>query len=35
LAGGESPKEIAAAVALLTGKPRRQIYQLAVALKRD
>jgi 16S rRNA (cytidine1402-2'-O)-methyltransferase len=35
LAGGESPKEIAAALALVTGKPRRQIYQLAVALKRD
>lgn len=34
LAAGESPKEIAAAVALQTGKPRRQIYQLAVALKR-
>src|SRR5205823_5295838 len=35
LAGGESPKEIAAALALLSGKPKRQIYQLAVALKRD
>jgi 16S rRNA (cytidine1402-2'-O)-methyltransferase len=35
LADGESPKEIAAALALATGKPRRQIYQLAVALKRD
>jgi 16S rRNA (cytidine1402-2'-O)-methyltransferase len=35
LSGGESPKEIAAALALKTGKPRRQIYQLAVALKRD
>jgi 16S rRNA (cytidine1402-2'-O)-methyltransferase len=35
LATGESPKEIAAALALQTGKPRRQIYQLAVALKRD
>jgi 16S rRNA (cytidine1402-2'-O)-methyltransferase len=35
LAGGESPKEIAAALALITGKQRRQIYQLAVALKRD
>jgi 16S rRNA (cytidine1402-2'-O)-methyltransferase len=35
LAAGEGPKEIAAAVALLTGKPRRQVYQLAVALKRD
>jgi 16S rRNA (cytidine1402-2'-O)-methyltransferase len=34
LAGGESPKEIAAALSLATGKPRRQIYQLAVALKR-
>jgi 16S rRNA (cytidine1402-2'-O)-methyltransferase len=35
LAGGESPKEIAAALALMTGKQRRQIYQLAVALTRD
>jgi 16S rRNA (cytidine1402-2'-O)-methyltransferase len=35
LANHESPKEIAAAVSLMTGKPRRQIYQLAVALKRD
>jgi 16S rRNA (cytidine1402-2'-O)-methyltransferase len=35
LADGESPKEIAAALALLSGKPKRQIYQLAVALKRD
>ena len=35
LAGGESPKEIAAALALVSGKPKRQIYQLAVALKRD
>jgi 16S rRNA (cytidine1402-2'-O)-methyltransferase len=34
LADGESPKEIAAALSLATGKPRRQIYQLAVALKR-
>lgn len=34
LAAGESPKEIAAALSLATGKPRRQIYQLAVALKR-
>lgn len=31
---GQSPKEIAAALTLETGKPRRQIYQLAVALKR-
>ncbi len=30
---GESPKEIAAAVALLTGKPRRMIYQLALSLR--
>jgi 16S rRNA (cytidine1402-2'-O)-methyltransferase len=30
---GESPKEIAAALSLLTGKPRRQIYQLALALR--
>jgi 16S rRNA (cytidine1402-2'-O)-methyltransferase len=35
LADGESPKEIAAALALLSGKPKRQIYQLAVALKHD
>jgi 16S rRNA (cytidine1402-2'-O)-methyltransferase len=35
LASGEGAKEIAAALALATGKPRRQIYQLAVALKRD
>jgi 16S rRNA (cytidine1402-2'-O)-methyltransferase len=35
LADGESPKEIAAALALVSGKPKRQIYQLAVALKRD
>jgi 16S rRNA (cytidine1402-2'-O)-methyltransferase len=35
LANGESPKEIAAALALLSGKPKRQIYQLAIALKRD
>ena len=33
LAAAESPKEIAAALALATGKPRRQIYQLALALK--
>jgi 16S rRNA (cytidine1402-2'-O)-methyltransferase len=33
LALGESPKEIAAAVALLTGQPRRKIYQLAIALR--
>jgi 16S rRNA (cytidine1402-2'-O)-methyltransferase len=30
---GESPKEIAAALSLATGKPRRQIYQLALARK--
>jgi 16S rRNA (cytidine1402-2'-O)-methyltransferase len=30
---GGSPKEIAASLALLTGKPRRQIYQLALALR--
>jgi 16S rRNA (cytidine1402-2'-O)-methyltransferase len=35
LDAGEGPKEIAAALSLQTGKPRRQIYQLAVALKRD
>lgn len=32
LQAGEGAKEIAAAVAVLTGKPRRQIYQLALAL---
>ena len=34
LAAGKSPKEIAAELALRTGKPRRAIYQLAIALKR-
>jgi 16S rRNA (cytidine1402-2'-O)-methyltransferase len=33
LAAGESAKEISAALSLATGKPRRQIYQLALALK--
>jgi 16S rRNA (cytidine1402-2'-O)-methyltransferase len=33
LARGETPKEIAAALALRSGKPRRAIYQLALALK--
>ena len=32
LARGERPKEIAAALALRTGKKRRELYQLAVAL---
>ncbi|MBI4509309.1 MAG: 16S rRNA (cytidine(1402)-2'-O)-methyltransferase [Deltaproteobacteria bacterium] len=32
LADGISPKEIAARVALATGKPRRQVYQLALVL---
>ncbi|HEX2573576.1 MAG TPA: 16S rRNA (cytidine(1402)-2'-O)-methyltransferase [Polyangia bacterium] len=32
LARGERPREIAAALALLTGQPRRKIYQLALAL---
>jgi 16S rRNA (cytidine1402-2'-O)-methyltransferase len=31
LAAGQSPKEIAAALALESGKPRRQLYQLALA----
>ena len=31
---GEGPKEIAAALSLKTGKPRRQIYQLALAVKK-
>jgi 16S rRNA (cytidine1402-2'-O)-methyltransferase len=30
---GQTPKEIAAALSLLSGKPRRQIYQLALALR--
>lgn len=34
LARGESPKELAAALALLTGKPKRQIYQLALLRRR-
>ncbi len=34
LDAGESPKEIAAALALATGKPRRQIYQLVLARRR-
>jgi 16S rRNA (cytidine1402-2'-O)-methyltransferase len=34
LAARESAKEIAAALSLLTGKPRRQIYQLALTLRR-
>jgi 16S rRNA (cytidine1402-2'-O)-methyltransferase len=33
LAAGTSPKEIAARLALQTGKPKRQIYQLAIALR--
>ena len=33
LVAGEGPKEIAAALALTTGKPRRQLYQLALALR--
>ena len=33
LAAGESPKSLAAALALLSGRPRRQIYQLALALR--
>jgi 16S rRNA (cytidine1402-2'-O)-methyltransferase len=33
IAAGESPKEIAAALSLQTGKPRRQLYQLALALR--
>ncbi len=33
LEAGESAKEIAAALSLLTGKPRRQIYQLVLALR--
>ena len=31
---GESPKEIAAALSLLTGKPRRMIYQLALSVRK-
>jgi 16S rRNA (cytidine1402-2'-O)-methyltransferase len=33
LSTGEGPKEIAAALALATGKPRRQLYQLVLALR--
>jgi 16S rRNA (cytidine1402-2'-O)-methyltransferase len=33
LSAGEGPKEIAAALALATGKPRRQLYQLVLALR--
>jgi 16S rRNA (cytidine1402-2'-O)-methyltransferase len=33
LTAGESPKEIAAALSLKSGKPRRMIYQLALARK--
>jgi 16S rRNA (cytidine1402-2'-O)-methyltransferase len=33
LDAGEGPKEIAAALSLRTGHPRRKIYQLAVALR--
>jgi 16S rRNA (cytidine1402-2'-O)-methyltransferase len=33
LAAGDGPKEIAAALALLTGRPRRSLYQLALALR--
>jgi hypothetical protein len=33
LEAGEGPKEIAAALALATGKPRRMLYQLALALR--
>ncbi len=34
LASGETTKQIAAALALQTGLPRRQLYQLALALER-
>jgi 16S rRNA (cytidine1402-2'-O)-methyltransferase len=33
LAAGQGPKEIAAALAVATGKPRRALYQLALALR--
>jgi hypothetical protein len=33
LQSGEGPKEIAAALSLRTGRRRREIYQLAVALR--
>ncbi len=33
LAAGERPNQIAAALAIIAGVPRRQIYQLAIALK--
>jgi 16S rRNA (cytidine1402-2'-O)-methyltransferase len=34
LAAGDTPREIAAALSLSSGKPRRQIYQLALARMR-
>jgi 16S rRNA (cytidine1402-2'-O)-methyltransferase len=34
VAAGENAKEIAAALSLATGKPRRQIYQLALSVKK-
>lgn len=35
LAQGLGPKDVAARLAVLTGKPRRQLYQLALALARS
>ncbi len=32
---GQGPKEIAAALALHTGRPRRQLYQLALSLRKE
>ena len=34
IAAGESEKDIASALAITTGKPRRQLYQLALARRR-
>jgi hypothetical protein len=33
LAAGQGPKEIATALTLLLGQPRRKLYQLALLLK--
>ena len=35
LAEGLSPKDVAARLLVVTGKPRRVLYQLALALKRE
>jgi hypothetical protein len=35
LAAGLGPKDAAARLVVKTGKPRRQLYQLALSLKRE